>query len=190
MSSINGIGSTYIGCSDVKKDGSYITTKWITFFIPIVPTASLRVLPVSHTNLGFYSSSKFEAQPVPFYWPHALKMYATYLVAALFICLSDRFTGPSFSHTVSSPFFSSVIAFVVSILAIGISGFIRKGSVFANLIVSAGIVTFSLLFAGNISVQPDKSWQYMYYFWAAYAIYFIVSLRKKKDAVRNQKRTR
>jgi len=72
MSSINGFGSTYIGCSDIGRDGSYVITEWMIILIPIVPLRSFRVLPTSHTNLGFYSSSKFQAQRVPLYWPHVL----------------------------------------------------------------------------------------------------------------------
>jgi hypothetical protein len=190
MSSINGIGSTYIGCSDVGKDGSYVTTKWVIFILPIVPIRSLRVLPASHINLGFYSSSEFQAQPVPLYWPHVIWMYATYLVAAIFIMVADRLTGPKSSSTFSSPLLSSATAFVLSLLAVWISGFIRKGSVFANLIVFAAIITFSFLAAGNISAQPERSGQYMIYFWAAYAIFLVITFLRKKDSGKEQQEGR
>jgi hypothetical protein len=181
MSSINGIGSTYIGCSDVGRDGSYVTTKWVIFILPIAPVGSFRVLPVSHVNLGVYSSSEFQAQPVPLYWPHVIWMYATYLVAAAFIGVADRLTGPKSNNIISSPLLSSAIAFALSLLAIWISGFIRKGSVFANLIVFAAVITFSFIASANMSAQPDRSWQYMYFLWAAYAVFVVFALRKKKD---------
>jgi hypothetical protein len=190
MSSINGIGSTFIGCSGVGRDGSYVTTEWVIFMIPIVPTRSLRVLPISDINLGVYSSSKFQTQPVPLYWPHVIWMYATYLVAALFLWVADRLTGDHSSSIISSPFLSSVISFVLSLLAIWISGFIRKGSVFANLIVFSGIITFSFLSAANMSAQPEKSWQYMYFFWAVYAIFFFFKFFRTDDSAKEQQRGR
>jgi len=184
MSSINGIGSTYIGCSDVGRDGSYVTTKWVIFILPIVPLRSFRVLPTSHINLGFYASSEFQAQPVPLYWPHVIWMYATYLVAALFILVADRLTGPKSSRILSSPFLSSAIAFALSLLAVWIAGFIRKGSVFANLIVFAAVITFSFLAAANMSAQPERSWQYMYFLWGAYAVFFVFTFLKKRDSLK------
>ena len=188
MSSINGIGSTYIGCSDVGKDGSYVTTEWAIIILPIVPIRSFRVLPTSHISLGFYSSSRFQAQPVPLYFPHVIWMYATYLVAAIFMMVADRLTGPKSSAILSSPFLSSFIAFALSLLAVWISGFIRKGSVFANLIVFAAVITFSFLSASNMSAQPEKSWQHMYYFWGAYAIFFVITFLRKKDSAKEQRR--
>jgi hypothetical protein len=190
MSSINGIGSTYIGCSDVGKDGSYVTTEWAIFLLPIVPIRSFRVLPTSHVNLGVYSSSKFQALPVPLHLPHVIWMYATYLVAALFIMVADRLTGPKSSAILSNPFLSSAAAFALSLLAIWISGFIRKGSVFANLIIFAAVITFSFLAGANMSVQPEKSWQYMYFFWGAYAIFFVITFLRKKDSVEEPQRGR
>ena len=190
MSSINGIGSTYIGCSDLGKDGSFVTTEWAIFLLPIVPIRSFRVLPTSHINLGIYSSSKFQAQPVPLHLPHVIWMYATYLAAAIFFMVADRLTGPKSSAILSSPFLSSAIAFALSLLAVWISGFIRKGSVFANLIVFAAIITFSFLAAANMSAKPEKSWHYMYYFWGAYAILFIITFLRKKDSAKEQQRGR
>ena len=45
---LNGCGTRYYGRRDESPDGSYVTTQWVTlFYIPLVPIASYRVLPVT-----------------------------------------------------------------------------------------------------------------------------------------------
>jgi hypothetical protein len=44
--SILGIGTTFIGQSDFRSDGSYVTTQWFCVFIPLFPLRSLRVRDV------------------------------------------------------------------------------------------------------------------------------------------------
>lgn len=190
MSSINGIGSGFVGCSEVGRDGSFITTEWVILLFPVVPIRSFRVLPTSHINLGFYSRSKFQSQRVPLYWPHVIWVYATYLAAAIFFLASDPLTGPRLSRSVSSPLLASVLAFAFAMLAVWISGFIRKASLFASLIVFGFVITVSLLIAANISVQPERSWQYMYWLWGAYAIYFVSKFFRNKEPAKTQKRAR
>lgn len=42
--SINGFGTTYYGERDLSRDGSFITTEWITAaYLPLLPLRSLRV---------------------------------------------------------------------------------------------------------------------------------------------------
>lgn len=60
----NGIGTAFYGKRDFREDGSYLTTEWVVFFIPIVPLRSLRVRPQprgEHTFLGVvgYSSDSY-----------------------------------------------------------------------------------------------------------------------------------
>lgn len=55
-SSINGIGTTFYGQAGFEPDGSFITTKWVIFaYLPIIPTASMRVRYAGEEN-GFFSS--------------------------------------------------------------------------------------------------------------------------------------
>ncbi len=191
MSTINGIGSTFVGCSDVGRDGSYITTKWITVVLPLVPLSSYRVRPISSSGIPMlYSSTEFETQSVPFHWPQIVKVYATYLAAFLFFYVFDRLTDPKFSHKVSSPLLSSFLAFALAVLAMGISSFIRKGSIFANLIVIALVLIFSILVAGNISGNPERSLQYMYFFWGTYAVFTIVKFLRGGDSANKDKKAR
>lgn len=54
--SINGIGTTFYGQAGFEPDGSFITTKWVIFaYLPIIPTASMRVRYAGEEN-GFFSS--------------------------------------------------------------------------------------------------------------------------------------
>jgi hypothetical protein len=49
--SINGMGSMFYGKSDVRQDGSYLTTEWFTIlYLPVVPLRSFRVLPLSRPS--------------------------------------------------------------------------------------------------------------------------------------------
>lgn len=54
--SINGFGTTFYGQAAFEPDGSFITTKWIIlFYVPVIPTGSLRVRYASRDS-GFFSS--------------------------------------------------------------------------------------------------------------------------------------
>lgn len=51
-SSINGTGTKAYGKRDFRTDGSFITTKWITFlWIPLIPLRSMRVKPLNQPGL-------------------------------------------------------------------------------------------------------------------------------------------
>jgi hypothetical protein len=53
FTSINGIGSTLYGRSDLHDDGSYVATEWFTFiFVPILPICSYRVIKTRATIIG------------------------------------------------------------------------------------------------------------------------------------------
>jgi hypothetical protein len=48
--SLNGIGTRIYGRRDFRTDGSFVTTKWVTFlWVPLIPLSSLRVRPRSNT---------------------------------------------------------------------------------------------------------------------------------------------
>jgi hypothetical protein len=185
MSTINGIGTTYIGCSAVGNDGSFITTKWLSFGIPIVPLGSYRVLPQSHRRgyfPVFYSSSQFYSKPVPFYWPHPLQVYGTYLALFVFCFAVDLITTQNSGKIILNPLLSSLIASAFSVLAIKISGPMRKIGTLTNIIVFLAILTFSFLLAAGFSKAPEQSLKAMYFFWGAFAIYsFIVFLGSGKS---------
>jgi hypothetical protein len=46
MPSIRGAGTIHYGKHDTADDGTYVTTRWITFvYLPLVPAGSFRVRP-------------------------------------------------------------------------------------------------------------------------------------------------
>ena len=50
--SMNGIGTRIYGKRDFLSDGSFITTKWITFlWVPLIPLTSMRVQPKSNGRM-------------------------------------------------------------------------------------------------------------------------------------------
>jgi hypothetical protein len=193
MSSINGIGTTYIGCADVRRDGSYITTQWISFVFPVIPLKSMRVWPQSGSTKYFpiyYSSSEFEAERVPIYWPHIVKMYATYIAIMLFFKLIDFFDGSQQGHGVLNPLLASFLAFLLAIVVIKITGFVRKVNVFVNIVVTLAVLTASFLVAADISIEPTVSWMKLYYFWVAYLVFYIFMFFWTDDSKNKDKKRR
>lgn len=74
---LNGFGTTYYGCRWLP-DGTYITTKWVVFFfVPIIPTTSVRILDTgpAYGSIG-YSSQGLTVERVPLDRDMVLKMYA------------------------------------------------------------------------------------------------------------------
>lgn len=182
MSSINGIGTRYLGCSDVRRDGSYVTTKWLSIVLPVVPLCSFRVLPLSQTTRYlpvYYVSSEFDAKPVPLCWLQVVQVYAWYLAVALFLLVADRLGGHNSIHSGSlHPLLSSFLAFALAVVALRISRPIRKAGTLTNIIVILAVMTLSLLLAPKISAMPEVSWNYMYYFWAGYAVFLVIMFLK------------
>ena len=47
MSTINGIGTKFLGECEHHADGSYIATRWFTFvYLPVIPLYSARILGI------------------------------------------------------------------------------------------------------------------------------------------------
>lgn len=93
MSTFNGIGTRFHGCSEVRRDGSYLATKWFCLVFPIVPLGSWRIWPESHERrlMGMYSSTTFKAKPSGLYLPHVAKVYGIYLAIYLALVVVDWF---------------------------------------------------------------------------------------------------
>jgi hypothetical protein len=52
FSMINGIGSMFIGKSDLRDDGSYLTTEWFCFlWLPMLPVCNYRVVKIAGRTL-------------------------------------------------------------------------------------------------------------------------------------------
>lgn len=95
MSMINGFGTTFIGQSEPKSDGSYIATKWFCFVLPLIPLGSFRIWPMDHSSygLGTYTKSTFKAKPQGLYLPHLLKIYGLYAAFYLFMVIAERMSS-------------------------------------------------------------------------------------------------
>lgn len=90
--SINGIGTILYGRANKAPDGSYVATKWITFFwIPLIPLGSQRVWNESFKfhAWGNRSVTEYRYVKVPLHRPHLLKAYAI----TVFIGLMIHFYG-------------------------------------------------------------------------------------------------
>jgi hypothetical protein len=60
--SINGTGTRVYGKRDFRTDGSFVTTKWITFlWVPLVPLRSMRVKPLDTSGVDHLGASIFLA---------------------------------------------------------------------------------------------------------------------------------
>lgn len=92
MSTANGIGTRFFGRSELRRDGSYLATKWFCLVIPLIPLGSYRLWPEGHAShaLGMYSSSTFRIKPQGLYLPHIGKIYGLYLAIYLFMVIADR----------------------------------------------------------------------------------------------------
>lgn len=56
--SVNGTGSRVYGKRDFRTDGSFVTTKWITFvWVPLVPLRSMRVRPLNTSEVDHLETS-------------------------------------------------------------------------------------------------------------------------------------
>jgi len=77
---LNGIGTMYYGSREKGRDGSYVTTEWVTlWWIPLLPIRSFRVLEQGSSSHWFviasHSSSSYLARRVPLNWAQVRNVY-------------------------------------------------------------------------------------------------------------------
>jgi hypothetical protein len=61
-SSLNGTGTRIYGRRDFRTDGSFVTTKWISFlWVPLIPLRSMRVKPLDTSAVDHLGASIFLA---------------------------------------------------------------------------------------------------------------------------------
>jgi hypothetical protein len=73
-----GFGTGFVGRTDRRPDGSYITTEWLILaFLPVFPLRSYRVWRnrARDLNLVVYQSEAYFVQPVPVCKRQVAKMY-------------------------------------------------------------------------------------------------------------------
>jgi len=58
--SVNGTGTRIYGKREFRTDGSFVTTKWVTFsWVPLVPLQSMRVKPLDKSGVDHLGASIF-----------------------------------------------------------------------------------------------------------------------------------
>lgn len=75
----NGFGTKFYGEADLRPDGSFITTEWITAaYLPIVPLRSFRLAPAGGgVNIVIVQSQSYVAfEKLPIFWPQVGRIYA------------------------------------------------------------------------------------------------------------------
>ena len=84
MSTTWGTGTMFYGETDFNpRDGSYITTKWLTLmYLPIIPLCTYRIWPSEQKTelvpipLAILRTMKYESIPIEFCWRQILKTYS------------------------------------------------------------------------------------------------------------------
>lgn len=120
---LNGIGTTFYGQRDFRKDGSYTTTEWLVFFyVPLIPIRSLRVRyqgpAESSFPIGFGSAESYTIYEKRFpHWKQVLCTYGYISLVAAWAYLAGSALVSLFPHALESAF-SITLVFIVCILPI------------------------------------------------------------------------
>ena len=75
----NGFGTKFYGEGDLRPDGSFITTEWITAaYIPVIPLRSFRLARAAGgVNVVLFQSQSYAVfEKLPIYWPQVGRIYA------------------------------------------------------------------------------------------------------------------
>lgn len=76
--SFNGFGTRYYGEADLRPDGSFVTTTWLTaLYIPLLPISSSRLVRAGGMKHGFIHSiqSYGVVEELPICWPQVFRVY-------------------------------------------------------------------------------------------------------------------
>jgi len=75
----NGFGTKFYGEGDLRPDGSFITTEWITaVYIPVIPLRSFRLARAkAGVNVVVFQSQSYAVfEKLPIFWPQVGRIYA------------------------------------------------------------------------------------------------------------------
>ena len=73
MSTLNGIGTKFLGECEHHADGSYIATRWFTFvYLPIIPLYSARIFGIEPESA---LSATYHYAELPMHWPQVMRTY-------------------------------------------------------------------------------------------------------------------
>jgi hypothetical protein len=84
-SSVNGFGTKLLGERDFCRNGSYVTTKWVSiFWIPVLPLESLRIRETEGFDIGVLADLQYTVlEQLPNL--HLKQVLSVYLFVAAFI---------------------------------------------------------------------------------------------------------
>lgn len=75
----NGFGTIFYGEGDLRPDGSFITTEWVTAaYIPVIPLRSFRLARTTGgVNVVIFQSQSYAVfEKLPIFWPQVGRVYA------------------------------------------------------------------------------------------------------------------
>lgn len=81
----NGFGTKFYGEADLRSDGSFVTTEWVTaLYVPLIPLRSFRFVRVrGGVNVVVFQSQSYAVlEKLPIYWPQVGRVYAFVIFAA------------------------------------------------------------------------------------------------------------
>jgi hypothetical protein len=88
MSTINGIGTRFIGEYERDEFNNYISNKYIVIVIPLFPIGSYKILRKEQQNSTLIgSSTKYKYIKVPMAWRHIIPFLLTIYLSATFLFL-------------------------------------------------------------------------------------------------------
>lgn len=93
---LNGFGTKFYGEADVRPDGSFVTTEWITaLYVPLIPLRSFRFVRVRGgvNVVVFHSQSYAILEKLPVCWPQVGRVYAFVFCTALWWSLGGFCLG-------------------------------------------------------------------------------------------------
>lgn len=92
MSTVNGIGTSFVGECGHEKDGSYISTRWFTFvYVPVIPLFSARIHGQSEgklTPVGLSWATDYEE--LPLHMPQVLRTYGYLALMVLLLLMVPK----------------------------------------------------------------------------------------------------
>jgi hypothetical protein len=110
---VNGIGTKYFGASDRQPDGSFITTEWLTIFVPVIPLRSQHVRYLGKQQAGSTTSKLYDiVGPAKTDAKQVLTFYGLYLAQVVLGSLLFGLLGGSRAGgTICTILFAAVIVF-------------------------------------------------------------------------------
>ena len=107
----NGTGTTVIGRTDFRPNGSHITTAWFTFLlIPVVPIQSLRITSLDSKSLRIHETLPLNYKQIVYTY-----LYTVFCIGWLYSLLRICYCLGLSSRPILPPW-ATVIVFIVGIL--------------------------------------------------------------------------